>query len=332
MKRNLILICLFVFTLAQMSCRKEELGLKLPRVRAFVITDFGSDLTPSSFTASGKVDDGKAGSIQERGFCWSLNDNPDISNSQKVTATPGTGEFKATISGLTPDTEYYFRAYAINPHGVWYGEVRKQKTFPGSWPSVKTHSGVDMGGLQVRITGEVLDDGGYPETVRGICYVRDGFSFPDTSDLKVLCGNGLGQFDTLITLPQDGTWSFRAFAWNSKGVSYGERVELTVSTVTGATVPVVQTDSIDFLSSMSIGINGTILSNGGSPVTATGFCYSTSPNPDILTGTVQTNVSVFTNFSAILSVTGNTTYYIRAFATNVIGTGYGNEVTVTTPP
>jgi hypothetical protein len=88
---------------------------------------------------------------------------------------------------------------------------------------------------------------------------------------------------------------------------------------------------------------GTIISDGGSPIISSGVCWSTTHElPTIsdfkyTTGTptdMERNPSpaVVGSFSYSISPLPNsTTYYIRAFATNIVGTAYGNQVSITTP-
>jgi uncharacterized protein (TIGR02145 family) len=76
---------------------------------------------------------------------------------------------------------------------------------------------------------------------------------------------------------------------------------------------------------------GTISSDGGSVVTARGVCWSTSPGPTVALPTKTSNGSGTGSFSSnITGLNAGTTYYVRAYATNGVGTAYGNEVTFTT--
>ena len=75
---------------------------------------------------------------------------------------------------------------------------------------------------------------------------------------------------------------------------------------------------------------GNVISDGGSPVIARGVVWSTNPNPTISLSTKTTDGSGLGTFSSELQgLSSNTTYYVRAYATNISGTGYGNEVTFT---
>jgi uncharacterized protein (TIGR02145 family) len=81
-------------------------------------------------------------------------------------------------------------------------------------------------------------------------------------------------------------------------------------------------------SSTSVTAGGNVVSDGGSPVTSRGVCWSQNPNPTIALPTKQTVSSGLGTFSTTVSgLTAGTTYYLRAFATSAVGTSYGNTVT-----
>jgi uncharacterized protein (TIGR02145 family) len=76
---------------------------------------------------------------------------------------------------------------------------------------------------------------------------------------------------------------------------------------------------------------GNIILDGNLTITARGVCWSTSPNPTVeLSDKTNDGTGVGTFVSNISGLTVNTTYYIRAYATNSYGTGYGNEVVAMT--
>ncbi|MBN1596662.1 MAG: hypothetical protein JW894_00045, partial [Bacteroidales bacterium] len=76
---------------------------------------------------------------------------------------------------------------------------------------------------------------------------------------------------------------------------------------------------------------GEITNSGSMPVTARGVCWSTNPYPTVDLTTKTTDGSGIGTFvSNITGLLPGTTYYIRAYATNSIGTGYGEEFMFTT--
>jgi hypothetical protein len=93
-----------------------------------------------------------------------------------------------------------------------------------------------------------------------------------------------------------------------------------------ATLPTVTTTSVSQITSTTAASGGIVTSDGGAEVTNRGVTWNTTHNPTI--GLINTRDGVGTGFflSKLSGLSGGTTYYVRAFATNNIGTGYGNEV------
>ena len=99
----------------------------------------------------------------------------------------------------------------------------------------------------------------------------------------------------------------------------------------GSPVASLTTTAASSQTTTSVITGGLITDNGSSPITKVGVCYSKLPNPDI-TDSITTDSIVKGGFvSTITGLTPSTTYYIRAYAMNETGTGYGNEIIITTP-
>lgn len=75
---------------------------------------------------------------------------------------------------------------------------------------------------------------------------------------------------------------------------------------------------------------GVVISNGGSPVTARGVCWSTNSNPSLTDNFTTDGTGDGTFVSSMTGLNMGTTYYVRAYATNSIGTSYGTEEIFTT--
>ncbi len=98
----------------------------------------------------------------------------------------------------------------------------------------------------------------------------------------------------------------------------------------GLVVPTVTTTAVSNISSTTATAGGNVTSDGGAAVTARGVCWSTTQNPTI-SNNHTTDGSGTGNFtSSLTGLTAGTTYYVRAYATNAVGTAYGNEITFTT--
>ena len=90
---------------------------------SFVLVTTGSlqDVSSTTATLSSEVMFYGSEGVTAMGLCWSTNSNPTLSDNY-VTAGNGGGYFSATITGLTPSTSYYVRAYAVVGSNTYYGE------------------------------------------------------------------------------------------------------------------------------------------------------------------------------------------------------------------
>ena len=86
---------------------------------------------------------------------------------------------------------------------------------------------------------------------------------------------------------------------------------------------IVTTTEVTDITAISAISGGNITSDGGSAITARGVCWSTNPNPTIEDNKTTDGTGVGSFTSNITGLVGNTTYYVRAYATNKAGTSYG---------
>ena len=98
----------------------------------------------------------------------------------------------------------------------------------------------------------------------------------------------------------------------------------------GGCLPILTTAAISSISYTTASSGGNISSDGGTPVTARGVCWNTSPNPTTVNNKTNDGSGIGAYSSNITSLTPNTLYYVRAYVTNSIGTSYGTELSFTT--
>ncbi len=225
----------------------------------------------------------------------------------------------STVSDLALGRRYYARAYAINSAGISYGAERQFTTLSIA-PSITT----DSIGVITQTTAtcwyDVTSDGGAMLTSRGVCWNTTGN--PTTQNSK--------RIDTLVQeasalvltgLSGNTTYYARAFAINEKGTSYGR----TISFLTAPIPPLVSTDIYDTVKQVYAVLSGTILSDGGRPVTGQGICWRSAQDSDTLwkyqAATVLNGDGTFT--VRITGLRARTYYQYRSYATNEVGTGYG---------
>ena len=99
-------------------------------------------------------------------------------------------------------------------------------------------------------------------------------------------------------------------------------------------VPILTTTAITNITETTASSGGTITDEGSGTIIARGVCWDISVNPSITNSKTTNGIGAGTFISNLTGLTANTTYYVRAYATNSAGTSYGNEVSFTTlqPP
>ena len=301
-----------------LNCKKEAIKTA-PTATIATVTN----ITATSATSGGEITSDGGSAVTARGVCWSTNQSPTTSDN-KTTNGSGTGSFTSSITGLTPGTIYNLRAYAINAVGTAYSN-RVALTTLALLPVLTTADLTALTSTSATSGGNITNDGGAPVTARGVCWSKS--QNPTTSDSKTTDATGSGIFSSSITgLTPGMTYYARAYATNSVGTAYGNQI----TTTTAAILPKITTADISVFSATTATSGGNITSDGGAVVTIVGVCWSTNQNPTITDlKTMDSTVSgSFTSF--ITGLTPGTTYYIRGYATNKIGTAYGNQLILTT--
>ncbi|HPX75468.1 MAG TPA: fibrobacter succinogenes major paralogous domain-containing protein [Bacteroidales bacterium] len=96
-------------------------------------------------------------------------------------------------------------------------------------------------------------------------------------------------------------------------------------------VPTVSTTEVTNITIATATSGGTITDDGGADVLACGICWSTSENPTIENSKTTETFDVFGGFKSNMNgLAPNTTYYVKAYATNSVGTAYGEAKSFTT--
>ncbi len=193
-------------------------------------------------------------------------------------------------------------------------------------PSVTTVSVSGITQTSAVSGGNVTSDGGAEVTTKGVCW---GTSHnPATNSNETDDGSGTGSFTSNMTaLTVNTTYYVRAYATNSQGTAYGNEVSFATSPIALATLTTADVTSITPTTASS---GGDIADDGGGTITASGVCWSTTQNPTIANNFTTDGSESGGYYSTITGLTANTTYYVRAYATNDAGTAYGNQVSFTT--
>jgi hypothetical protein len=304
------------------GCKTEE-----PQNPPTVITKVASDVTIKNVTLNGEVIDEGFSSTSERGFIISDKNSTPTVNDTKVLSGSGKGVFSIVLDKLSVNTTYYFKAYATNTKGSSYGEVQSFTSADYSLASITTELAKNITLKSAEVVGNISNEGGGSVTERGFCIGLN--PSPTISDNKFPVANkGSGSFAlVIINLKENTKYYVRSYALNEKGFAYGNEQNFTTLDFK---LPTVSTGTISDFSYTSASSTGNIVEDGGAPILESGFCVSENNNPTISDSKFKVS-STKSDFTAILNnLKENTTYYVRAYAQNVKGFAYGNQITFKT--
>ncbi len=226
--------------------------------------------------------------------------------------------------GLVPELTKYYRAFCKNSVGIGYGD-QASFTTSAALPALTTTLVSQITSSGATTGGNVTSDGGSAVTIRGVAYGT--LQNPTMANNTTSNGAGIGVFtSTLTSLTASTIYFTRAYATNSVGTAYGNQMSFT----TPATLPVLTTTSVSQISTSRATTGGNVTSDGGSTVTARGMAFGTMQNPTTANNTTSDGTGTGAFTSILTDLTASTLYYVRAHATNTLGTAYGNEVSFTT--
>jgi hypothetical protein len=95
-------------------------------------------------------------------------------------------------------------------------------------------------------------------------------------------------------------------------------------------VPSVTTSTPSTITNTTATSGGNVTSDGGATVTARGVCWDGSANPVLSPNCTSNGSGIGSYTSAITGLTANTPYHVRAYATNPVGTAYGEDISFIT--
>jgi len=285
-----------------------------------VTTQACTEVTGNSALGNGTITALGGENATIRGFCYMVgtSGDPTTANSKVYdSGSFGTGAFSKSITGITPGTGYRVRAYAINSIGTGYGTT-VQLTADNP-PTVTTQAVTAILSTTATGNGNITATGGDTPTKRGVCWNLTGTPTVADNKSEQTGSFGTGAFTRPMTGLMPGTkYYVRAYAYSSAGYGYGSQVDFTTDKV----APTVTTqDSTDILPT-TVTANGNITASGGENATTRGFEYGLT---QVDTWSVSDSGSFGTGAytKGLTGLSANTTYWIRAYATNTIGTSYG---------
>ncbi len=177
--------------------------------------------------------------------------------------------------------------------------------------------------------GNISNDGNAAITAKGVCWSTS--TNPTIANSFTSDGITSAAFTSSITgLTASTLYYVRAYATNSAGTAYGN--EVTFTTLAVLAVPTVTTAPVtDIINTTATG-HGSVSEWGGSAISDRGVCWSTSHTPTLANDYNSVGAGSTGDFTTpIGGIALGTTYYVRAYAVNETGIGYGEEVSFATP-
>ena len=199
---------------------------KLSATKVSNITTTSADFTSSVLDHGGET-------VTEVGFYYSKTEDVDVQTAFKVSENYSSDSFSINVDNLEIGTFYYVRAYTKNSAGEALNTTVSFKTV-STVPSVVTVGSSEITPNSARLSGEVLDDNGETVTECGFVWLK-GTSTPTTSSQKITLEGVVGAISAdLPGLEPDQTYTFRAYAKNSKGTAYGDPMTFTTAKTPGS--------------------------------------------------------------------------------------------------
>jgi len=267
------------------------------------------------------------------------------------------GVFTLGVSSLSPQTLYYYRGYAVNSVGTGYSADGTFRT----WSNAPTGQATSLAGeatsqTDINLTWVAATFPGSGATTKGYVLLRA--TSPNTPTL----GNGNGTSPTagLNTTIVSSNIAFDAtsqssgslaanttynyilvpFCWDGTNAATYNYLTTSAPTAQATTWPnlptITTTNAISGISENGATSGGTTLNANGGTIAVKGVVWNTTTSPTLPGLGSTSNGSGTTNYtSTITGLNAQTQYYVRAYATNEGGTGYGTNVsfrTFSNPP
>ncbi len=208
---------------------------------------------------------------------------------------------------------------------IIYAACTKEKSEVRLDPQLATTQSANIKSDSAIVTGLVIAGNGFSE--KGVCWDITPAPTVDKNKAVTSSTDDKATYKvTLAGLKYATKYYVRAYAVNANGTIYGDDLTFTTLSV----VPFLSTTVVSVITGTTATSGGNITDNGGEAVTARGVCWSINHNPTISDSksTDDKGNGIFT--SSLPNLLGKTTYYVRAYATNKIGTSYGTEVSFIT--
>ncbi|MDF2453821.1 MAG: hypothetical protein K0S26_3325, partial [Bacteroidota bacterium] len=297
------------------SCKKDKNRLPLITTSTFQSTNFKADVAGVLYNEG----DSK---VTEKGICWGPAANVTIDNN-KIASTTEEKAFTVEISGLSPATTYYAKAYAISELGVSYGKEIKFTTSTNDFP-VLSLSLLSVSSTSVSLKLNINQQSKATYT-SGICWSTNFFPTVNSNSVLVKESNFndnvpfINDFvNNFLDLNENSTYFFRAFSQNGNNIEYSSQVTVTTPN------PIALT-ALNSLAISEATVSSAITNIDPSLITAVGVCWSQNQAPttsDAKTEEAYTGNNFTLGLNSLLP---NTKYFVRSYIKTASKTIYSSQ-------
>lgn len=256
------------------------------------------------------------------------------------TLVSGTGMYTYTLTGLTPNTTYYYRIIGNGATVAYTGNVTQSFTTGASTNNnlgassftIDPATNVTQTAAQLNLTYNIsavdAANGGVDvkfvyDTVPNINYMTS----PSTSFTMIT--NGSGTHNATITgLVPNTTYYYRIVGNGYQYTYVGNAAQSFTTTATSTSAPIMVTTAASSINNTSANLNGTYDAQASS--TNAWFEYGTTPALGSTTTVNNVGTGTGTYNDTLSGLTANTTYYFRIVGQNASGTAYGSILNFTT--
>lgn len=291
-----------------------------------VNTGEATDITYTSATLSGTIRQNINSVVQSGGILVAENESMEAAT--EIHAPSGNyASFTLAADNLEPGRTYYYCAYANSGYSVVRGDVESFTTRASQPPVMEGMEIVSHDEKSLIVRATVTDEGG---SALGLCGFRYMEATDNDEDLYLQGSlttasvvDGL-LADTITSLKPSTEYVVCAYASNGTGAGYSDILHVMTDE---ATVPVVSAITPLDSTVVSVLVQASVVDAGKSALTDIGFCWSTEtaqPTTSHFSQSVKDQLGNESFSWDIGNLNADATYYIRAYAVNSQGTGYGD--------
>jgi len=266
-------------------------------------------------------------SITSSGVCYGLNNEPSITDDKYVEITYDSK--KIILTDLSVSEDYYCRPFLRDGDNVVYGECISL--------NIKTDIIMDtlepseLGTDFVVLNGCIEDSGGHEIIEKGFCWTEKALISHPTIDENYIVSDSSGdRFSATLTgLIPDTSYRIRAYAKTKKGDVVYASSTILVQTLKEQLLPELAPIKVYDISASSATMESNVQFDGNCEIVSCGFCLSESPDADI------NDIIITCDDSSLMRITiegleDGREYYVKAWAENIKGVAYSDEISFST--